>query len=70
MLHKISRSLWNLAQLGSNLYDKHSIVFMRNIQYEYSEYELRGNNKFCWVMENIMPQMIRLKNTSEGLVIP
>ena len=42
---------------------------MRNSQYEYSECELRGNNEFCLVMENITPQMIRLKNTIEGLVI-
>ena len=43
--------------------------FMKNVQWQYLESELWGNNKFCWVAGNIMSLMKRFKNTSEGLVM-
>ena len=44
--------------------------FMENFHWQYLRYELWGNNKFCWVVGNIMPHKKWFKNTSEGLVIP
>ena len=34
------------------------------------DYKLWGNNRFCWVVANIMPQLKRFKDTGEGIVIP
>ena len=41
---------------------------MKNVQWQYLEYKLWGNNKFCWLAASIMPQMKPFKNTSKGLV--
>ena len=39
-LQEVSRTLENWAQFGSNLHDKYSVVFYKDIQWQYLEYEL------------------------------
>ena len=45
-------------------------VFIKNVQWHYLGCELGGNNTSYWVMSNIMSQIKRFKNKSEGLVLP
>ena len=37
---EISRALQNWTHLGSDFHDKHSIIFMKNVQWQYLEYKL------------------------------
>ena len=43
--------------------------FMKNLKWQYLEYELWGIDKICWVVRNITPQIKQCKNTSKRLVI-
>ena len=45
-------------------------IFRENVQWQYFENGFWGNNKFGWVVRNMMPQMKRFKSTRGGLVIP
>ena len=68
-LLEVLRSLWNWSQFRSNLDHKYSIVLLWKM---FSD-SLKSRNfwtiNFCWIVDNIMLQIKRFKNTSEGLVV-
>ena len=64
--------LEGIEKLGSNREQFAWQIFYSFLCFfcQYLKYKLWGNNKSCWSVGNIMPEIKRFKNTSEGLVIP